>query len=85
MGAGARGKPRFCVHDDPGASRATGTRRKRQAGRQSPDGKLDTTHLGAEGQRKIGIMAARELARIEPALKPYLVRSKEAGRTSIGP
>jgi len=41
-------------------------------GRKGPDGKLDTTHLGPKGQREIGIMAARELARLEPALKPYL-------------
>jgi lysophospholipase L1-like esterase len=41
-------------------------------GREGPEGKLDTTHLGPKGQREIGNMAARELARIEPALKPYL-------------
>ena len=41
-------------------------------GRKAPDGTLDTTHLGPLGQRLIGNMAARELARIEPELKPYL-------------
>ena len=41
-------------------------------GRMGPDGKLDTTHLGPKGQRLIGNMAASELARIEPALKPLL-------------
>jgi lysophospholipase L1-like esterase len=42
-------------------------------GRTGPDGKLDTSHLGPRGQREIGIMAARELARLEPALAPYLL------------
>src|SRR5262249_28044757 len=41
-------------------------------GRKAPDGKLDTTHLGPTGQRDIGILAARELARLEPGLKPFL-------------
>jgi lysophospholipase L1-like esterase len=44
-----------------------------ELGRTGPDGELDTTHLGPRGQREIGIMAARELARIEPELKPYLL------------
>jgi len=79
------GKPRFVYTMTLAQAEQLGPAGSARLGRQSPDGKLDTTHLGAEGQRKIGIMAARELARIEPALKPYLVRSKEAGRTSIGP
>jgi lysophospholipase L1-like esterase len=36
------------------------------------DGKTDTTHLGPKGRREIGAIAARELVRLEPALKPYL-------------
>ena len=45
-----------------------------ELGRTATDGKLDTTHLGPKGQREIGIMVARELTRLEPALKPYLMR-----------
>jgi PelA/Pel-15E family pectate lyase len=41
-------------------------------GRKAPDGKLDTTHLSPKGQSEIGIIAAAELARLEPALKPLL-------------
>lgn len=36
-------------------------------------GKPDRTHLGPRGQREIGLMAARELARAVPALKPLLL------------
>jgi len=43
-----------------------------EIGRKSPDGKLDTTHLGPKGQHEIGVMAARELAGVAPALKLYL-------------
>lgn len=35
-------------------------------------GKPDRTHLGARGQREIGRLAAQELARAVPALKPLL-------------
>lgn len=44
-----------------------------EIGRRGPDGKLDTTHLGPKGRHEIGVMAARELARVTPALKPYLI------------
>jgi len=43
-----------------------------EIGRKGPDGKLDTTHLGPKGKQEIGVMAARELVRVVPALKPYL-------------
>jgi lysophospholipase L1-like esterase len=33
------------------------------------DGKPDTTHLSPKGQQDIGVMAARELVRLEPSLK----------------
>jgi lysophospholipase L1-like esterase len=36
------------------------------------EGKLDTTHLSAVGRHEIGVIAARELVRLEPALKLYL-------------
>lgn len=36
------------------------------------DGQPDTTHLGPKGQQEIGAMAARELIRLEPSLKPLL-------------
>ena len=35
-------------------------------------GKIDTTHLGPRGQREIGLLAAREFVRLEPAMSPYL-------------
>ena len=41
-------------------------------GARLADGKLDTTHLGPKGQLEIGMMAARELTRLEPSLRPYL-------------
>ena len=41
-------------------------------GRRDKDGKLDTTHLGPRGQKEIGVMAAKELAAIEPRLQGYL-------------
>jgi pectinesterase len=53
-------------------------------GRIAPDGKLDTTHLGARGQREIGVMAARELVRLEPALQPYLREPDALGSKPIG-
>lgn len=37
-------------------------------GGRTPDGKLDTTHLGPLGQKEIGVMAAQELVRLEPSL-----------------
>ncbi len=36
------------------------------------EGKPDTTHLSAVGRMEIGVLAAREFARLEPALKAYL-------------
>ena len=36
------------------------------------DGKRDRTHLGPKGRQEIGAMAARELARVAPALRKYL-------------
>jgi lysophospholipase L1-like esterase len=36
------------------------------------DGQPDTTHLGPKGQQEIGAMAARELIRLEPALRAWL-------------
>jgi lysophospholipase L1-like esterase len=35
------------------------------------DGKRDHTHLGPQGRQEIGAMAARELVRVIPALRPY--------------
>lgn len=35
------------------------------------DGKRDHTHLGPQGRRLIGAMAAREFATLEPAVRPY--------------
>ena len=37
------------------------------------DGKRDHTHLGPKGRQEIGAMAARELIRLIPALRPYAV------------
>ena len=41
-------------------------------GARTKDDKLDTTHLGPLGQKEIGVMAAHELAGVEPSLRPYL-------------
>jgi PelA/Pel-15E family pectate lyase len=35
------------------------------------DGKPDHTHLGPRGQKEIGVIAAREFIRVEPAMRPY--------------
>jgi lysophospholipase L1-like esterase len=35
------------------------------------DGKRDHTHLGPKGREEIGAMAARELMKVVPALRPY--------------
>ena len=43
-----------------------------EIGKIGPDGKQDTTHLGSKGQQEIGQMAAREFARLEPAVRPFL-------------
>lgn len=40
-------------------------------GATTKEGKLDTTHLSAVGRQEIGVIAAREFVRLEPALKPY--------------
>ena len=37
------------------------------------DGKRDRTHLGPKGRQEIGAMAARELVRVVPELRKYLV------------
>lgn len=37
------------------------------------DGKLDHTHLGPKGRAAIGAIAAREFARVVPAMQPYLI------------
>jgi lysophospholipase L1-like esterase len=37
------------------------------------DGKPDHTHLGLKGRQLIGAIAARELIKVQPALKPYFV------------
>jgi lysophospholipase L1-like esterase len=37
------------------------------------DGKRDHTHLGPKGRQETGAMAARELERVVPALRPYAV------------
>jgi PelA/Pel-15E family pectate lyase len=41
-------------------------------GRLDAEGKPDRTHLGPKGQTEIGAMAAREFARVAPALGVYL-------------
>jgi lysophospholipase L1-like esterase len=51
-----------------------------EIGRKGPDGKLDTTHLGPTGQHEIGVMAARELVRVVPALKSYLFSRRPQNR-----
>lgn len=43
-----------------------------EIGRIDSNGKQDNTHLGPKGQQEIGAMAARELARVEPAVRRYL-------------
>jgi PelA/Pel-15E family pectate lyase len=53
-------------------SEALGPAGAESLGRSDQDGKLDTTHLGPRGQQEIGVLAARELVRAVPALKPYL-------------
>ncbi|MEZ5404086.1 MAG: rhamnogalacturonan acetylesterase [Bryobacteraceae bacterium] len=40
-------------------------------GATTKEGKLDTTHLGPEGQRTIGAIAAGELVRAAPELRRY--------------
>ena len=52
-------------------------------GTKTPDGKQDHTHLGPLGAREIGAMAAAELVKVAPQLKPYfhtLVSWKNAMR-----
>jgi len=39
------------------------------------DGKPDHTHLGPKGRQEIGAMAARELVKLEPALRPNVAAS----------
>jgi PelA/Pel-15E family pectate lyase len=41
-------------------------------GARTKDGKLDTTHLGPLGQKEIGVIAAHEMVKADPALQPYL-------------
>jgi lysophospholipase L1-like esterase len=47
-----------------------------EIGRIGPDSKLDTTHLGPKGQQEIGRMAAREFARLIPAVRPFLISER---------
>jgi len=49
-----------------------GPRATESLGARDKTGKLDTTHLGPVGQKEIGALAAREFARVEPAIEPYL-------------
>lgn len=42
------------------------------------DGKRDRTHLGPKGRQEIGAMAARELVRVAPALRKYLLDTDPA-------
>jgi PelA/Pel-15E family pectate lyase len=66
-------------------SEKLGPRGAEALGRKGADGKLDTTHLSALGQQEIGVMAAREFARIEPAVNPHfhpLVSWRNAMRQS---
>jgi len=49
-----------------------GAVRAKELGLYDQNGKLDTTHLGAFGQREVGRLAALELARVVPALRPRL-------------
>ena len=37
------------------------------------NGKRDTTHLGPQGREEIGRMAAREFAKLVPAVRPYSI------------
>jgi len=41
-------------------------------GAHDANGKLDTTHLGGRGRLTIGVMAAHELVRLVPGLRPHL-------------
>ena len=43
-----------------------------EIGKKLPDGRQDTTHLGLKGQQEIGRIAAREFARLEPRVQPFL-------------
>lgn len=36
-----------------------------------PDGKRDTTHLGAKGRQEIGLMAAQEFVKLIPVMRDY--------------
>ncbi len=47
---------------------ALGPRRADSLGTTGPDGKPDRTHLGPAGQLEIGVLAAREFARVMPAM-----------------
>ena len=53
-------------------SEALGPEGSKALGATTKEGKLDTTHLSAKGRQEIGVIAAREFVRVEPALKPYL-------------
>jgi lysophospholipase L1-like esterase len=52
-------------------SEALGPEGAKALGATTKDGKLDTTHLSATGRQEIGVIAAREFVRLEPALKAY--------------
>jgi lysophospholipase L1-like esterase len=53
-------------------SESLGPEGSKKLGATTKEGKLDTTHLSAEGRQSIGEMAAREFVKLEPALKGYL-------------
>ena len=53
-------------------SESLGPEGSKALGATTKEGKLDTTHLSAAGRREIGIIAAREFVRLEPAFKGYL-------------
>ena len=49
------------------------------------DGKPDTTHLGAKGRNEIGWMAAQELARVAPAMRPLLLTGLTPVQVVVNP
>jgi len=47
------------------------------------DGKPDSTHLGPVGRHDIGVLAAREFARVVPAVKPLLFNGNAAMQVTV--
>ena len=41
-----------------------------------PDGRADTTHLGAAGRKAIGVLAAREFVRVVPEMAEKLLQAR---------